>query len=258
LKFCIDSSDERREWRENSEKIGTGLLFNGGEEGLEDDDAGFGEAAGGVEPNLAREVVEIAAQRGDGISEAREAGIAAHLADGAQDANGAQLLENIGIAKNGGFRRGGLILGLVLAHDLKDGGNFRFGEAGVAQDLRRVGAGIGNVIPPGEFLGTFGAIANENAQVVKPGGSHNDLVVVVQAGADRFDECLKAGLVSKFIDRPGLLPNQVPKTIEGTRVHVTFVPRSGLFSRGSAEVAQNYAAVISGQDSGIDTAAMAI
>jgi len=207
------------------EKVGACFVLDGGEEGFEDCDAGFGEAAGGVQSDLARQMLERAAQRGDRVGEARKTGIAADLTDGTQDADGTELLEDIGVAEDDGFGGGGVVPGLMLADDLEDGGDFRFGEAGVAEDLRGVGAGVSDMIPAGEFLGILGAVADEDAEIMKPGGGQNDVAVVVESDADGVDERLQAGLVSKFVDGAGLIPDEVAEPVEGTGLHITFVPQ---------------------------------
>lgn len=148
---------------QDSEEVGAGFVFHSGEESLENEDAGLGEAACGVEANVAGEMLEAAAQGSNGVRKAREAGIAADLADGPQDTDGPQLLEDVGVTEDDRLRGGWLVFGLVLAHDLKDGGDFLFREARVAQDLGGMGAGVRDVIPAGEIVGIFRAIADEDA-----------------------------------------------------------------------------------------------
>lgn len=175
---------------------------------------------------MAREVLEIATQGGHSIREAREPGITADLADGAQDGDSAQLLEDVGIAEDDGFRGGWLVFGLVLANDLKDSGNFLFGEAAVSQDLRGVLAGVCDVVPAGEVAGIFRAIADEYAEIVEPGSGEDDVVVIVESGADGFNQSVEARLVSKFVDGPSLIPDEVAKPVKGSGLHVTFVPQN--------------------------------
>jgi hypothetical protein len=101
---------------------------------LQDCNAGRSQAAGTLKAKFAGELIEIALQDGNGIGKARESGIAAHLADGAQNADGAELFENVGVAKDGGLDGRRLVAGLVLPDGLEDCGDFVFGKAHLAQD----------------------------------------------------------------------------------------------------------------------------
>lgn len=181
--YSILTTRRLREAR-NSEEIRAGFVLDGAKKCLEDSDTGLGEATRAVEPNSGRQILEAAAKSGDGVCEEWETGIAAHFADGAQDADGAELFQDIGIAEDGGFDAARLVLRLMLADHIEDRRNFFLRETQMAQNGRRTGAGEGNVIPSAEFKGIIGAVANEDAEVVQPCGGANDIRVVIKAGAD--------------------------------------------------------------------------
>lgn len=165
-------------------KVGAAFVTNSGEEGLKDVDSWLSEAASGVEADFAGEFVQRAAERGDGVGEAGEAGVAADFANGAEDADGAELFEDVGVAEDDGFEGGGRVFGLVQTDRVEDGGDFLLREAGLAQDDRRLRAGIGHMIPGDEGIQFLGAIADKNAEVMEPGGGFDDVAIVVEIGAD--------------------------------------------------------------------------
>jgi hypothetical protein len=209
-----------------SEKTGATFVIDGGEKIAQDADARRGEKACGIEANLAWQLVQAAAQGGDGVGEAGKAGIAADLANGAQDADGSELLEDVGVTQNRGFEGGGEVFGLVLPYGLEDGGNFGFGEAGIAENRRGLGAGVGDVIPAAEGFRFFRAVADEDAEIVKPRGGADHVLVVLEAVANCKCKRLQAGLVAELIHRPGLFQNETLKDLDVTRLHRSFVPQT--------------------------------
>ena len=56
-----------------------------------------------------------------GISEQGEAGVAAKLGGRAENSDGAELFEDVGIAEEGGFGGVGVVVGLVFADRGEDG-----------------------------------------------------------------------------------------------------------------------------------------
>jgi hypothetical protein len=212
--------------RGRSEKTGATFVIHGGEKVAQDADARRGKTACGIEANLAWQLVQTAAQGSDGVGEAGKAGIAADLAHGAQDADSSELLEDVGVAQNRGFEGGGGVFGLVLPYGLEDGGNFGIGEAGIAENRRGLGAGVGDVIPAAEGFRFFRAVADEDAEIVKPGGGADHVLVVMEAVANRKCKRLQAGLVAELIHRPGLFQNETLENLDVTRLHRSLVPQS--------------------------------
>jgi hypothetical protein len=217
-------------------EVGAAFGCDGGEKVRKDSNAGFGEAASGFETDFAGELIERASQRGNGIGEAMESRVAADFADGAQDADGAELLEDVGIAEDGGFEGRGLVAGLVLADAVEDGGDFGFGKAGFAEDLRGALAGESHVVPAAEGLGIFGAVADEDAEVVKPGRCADDIAIVVEAGADGFRERVQARLMAEFVDGASLFRNDPLQDLEVMGFHTKFVPESTAAAAGCARL----------------------
>jgi len=227
LRLVPIKAQERRS-REGSEEVGTTFVIHSAKKGLEGGNARCGQTARGFEADFAGEVRQVASQGGDRIGKRDKAGIAADFADSAQDADCSKLLEDIGIAQNGGFNAGGFIVRLMLADHLEDRGDFIFGKARIAQDGGRMRTGIGDVVPAAEFLRIFGAVADEDAQIVEPGSRSYDVPVVVKAGSDQLGEAIETGLMAEFIDGKGLFPNEVVQVLKVIHRHELFVSRQGL------------------------------
>jgi len=181
------------------------------------------ETASAVEAKLAGQVLEVPAQDGDGVAEAREAGIAADFADGTKDADGAELLKDVSIAENGGLDSFRLVARLMLPDDGENGRNLRLGEARLTEDSRGMGAGIGDVVPTGQFLRVFGAMSGKNTEIVQPGGSDDNLAVMGKIGAKEPGQLHQAGLVAEFIHRPSLGFDVLGQPVKGSGGHDTFV-----------------------------------
>jgi hypothetical protein len=209
-----------------SEEVGTAFKIDSGEEIRKDADARGSETSSGIEADFAGKPVEAAVEGGDCIGEAKEAGIAADFADGAEDTDGPELLEDVGVAKDGGLERCGFVMGLMLAYAVEDGGNFRFRKAGIAEDLRRVSAGISHVIPATKGFRFLRAVADEDAEVVEPGCGTNDVAIVIETGANRFGERVETGLMAEFVTRAGLFQNDPTEDRKVIGWHRTFVTQS--------------------------------
>ncbi len=213
--------------REGLKEVGTTFVISGLEEGIEEGDSGRSEAPRGIQTDAAGKRRQIAPQRGYGIRKAEEAGVAADFADRPQNADGAELLEDVGVTQNGGLKGGGLIVRLVLADDIEDSGNFIFRKARTAQDSGCMRAGVSDVIPVAELFGIFGAVADEDAEIVQPGSGTDDVAVVFKAGSDQLGQTVEAGLMAKFVDGESLFPNEVVKGLKVIHRHEMVVAQNG-------------------------------
>lgn len=117
----------------------------------------------------------------EGFGEGAEAGVAAEFGEGAGDADGAELFEDVGVVGDGGFEGEWLVVGLVGADDFEDCGDLFFGEGRFLQDCWRFFDDVGYVVPGFEGFCIFRAVADKDAEVVKPDGGE-DYVVVVSEG----------------------------------------------------------------------------
>jgi hypothetical protein len=185
--------------------------------------SGPSQTAGTVEVKLARQFLKIPAQDSNCVGETGKAGIPSDLADRAQNADGAQLFKDVGIAEDGGFDGVGLVAGLVLPNGREYGGDLVLREAHLAEDVRGKGAGVGNVVPAAEVVRILGSVAYKDTEVVQPGGGDNDVPVVGMVRANRPSELDQAGLVTEFIPREGLRFYVMSQSIEGVGRHDTFV-----------------------------------
>jgi hypothetical protein len=197
--------------------------MNGLKELPQDRNSGRSQAAGALEAKFAWQFFEIPAQDSNSVGETEKAGIAADLADDAQNADGTELLEDIGIAEDGGLDRFRLIDGLMLPDGRKNGGDPGLREAHLAEDNRGLGAGVGDVVPAGEIFGILGTVTDKNAEIVQPGSGGDNLLVVRNIGADGPGQFDQAGLVPELIHRAGLGFHEMGEAIKSCGGHDTFV-----------------------------------
>ncbi len=88
--------------------------MHGLKELLQDCNSGRGQATGALKAQLTGKSLEIPAQDGNCVGKTRKPRVAADFADDAQDADGAELFEDVGVTEDGGLDRLRLIAGLVL------------------------------------------------------------------------------------------------------------------------------------------------
>ena len=81
-----------------------GLGFGGGQKGLEGFNTGLGEPAGGGEPEVSGQLLDIPAQGAQRVGQPDEPGVAAHFTDRAESADGAELLQDVGIPQQRAFK----------------------------------------------------------------------------------------------------------------------------------------------------------
>lgn len=186
-------------------KIGTTFVIDGLQKRLQNGDAWLGQTAGTLQPQLVRQFAQIASEHRNRVRKAGKTRIAANLADRAENADGAELLENVGVAEDGGFECRRFVFGLVLANDIQHGRDFGLRKTCIAQDLRCMGAGIRDVTPAGEFGGLFGTIPDKDAEVVQPGRGADHVAIVAEIGADDRRQNIQTRLVTKFVDRTCLI-----------------------------------------------------
>ena len=206
-----------------SKKVRTTFVMHRLEELPQDRNSGRSQTAGALKAQLARQDVEIPPENGNGVGKAGKARIAADLADDSQNSDGAQLLENVGVAKNGGLDGCGLVAGLVLPDGCEDGRDFVVGEAGCAEDFRSAGTSIVNMVPAGEFDWILGAVADKDAEVVQPGSRSDNVAVVDNVGANGLGQVQETRLVAEFVHREGLGFDVTGELFEGRTGHGTFV-----------------------------------
>ena len=164
-----------------------GLGFQGIQKDAHGEEAGFGKVASGRETKLCREGLKGLTKRPAGVVEEREACVAAELGGGTEDGNGAELLENVGIAEQCGLRAGGLVVGLVLANAGKDGRGLGDGEAHGCKDLGGAMTDVGHMVPANQGGSIFGAVTDEDAEIVEKGRGEEDVVVGGEIGRSRGD-----------------------------------------------------------------------
>jgi hypothetical protein len=206
-------------------KTAAGLVIDGSQKLLQDLDAWLGQAPGTREPDPARQLFEVATQYGYGIGESGKAGIATHFAHHAQDADCAQLFEDVGIAKNGGLNRCRFVFRLVLPNGIQDRGHLRFRKTRPVQDLRTAGTRIGNMVPASQLTRILWTMPDKHTQVVQPCSRQNDVAVIREAGTDGLGERREPRLVAKLVNRTSLGLNVTRQSSHVISTHETFVTR---------------------------------
>ena len=82
-----------------------------------------------------------------------------------------------------------------------DRGDLGFRKAELPQDLRRLAAGISNVVPLCQRGWVFRAMADEDPEVMQPSRSMEDVVIVGLTVGEPPRELVKPGLVAEFVRR---------------------------------------------------------
>jgi hypothetical protein len=189
---------------------------------LQDRNSGRSQAAGTLEAQFAGELLEVPAQDGHGIAEAGKARIAADLADGAQNAHGPELLEDVGVAEDGRLEGLRLVAGLVLKDGRDYCGYLLLREAHLAEKARGMGTGVSDMVPAREIFRIRRAMTDEDAQIVQPGSGNHNVAVMREIGAEDPGQLDQAGLMAKLIHRAGLGFNVEGQLLKGSS-HETFV-----------------------------------
>ena len=82
---------------------------------------------------------------------------------------------------------------------LQDGGHFRLGEPEFIEQRRRLGAGIGDVIPSGKLFNGRRPVSDENSQVMQPGCSEKNVIVIRLALREADSQMIQSCLVAEFV-----------------------------------------------------------
>jgi hypothetical protein len=126
--------------------------------------------------------------------------IAADLYGCAQQADGPQLLEYIGVAKQGTFHGSWFVLWLMMADRLCDPVEFFRGKSPCPEEFPALLDGVWDVIPAGKLLWILRTVAKKHTKVMHPGGGEENVVVVLHAFTDVGGEGVEPGLVAEFVD----------------------------------------------------------
>ena len=167
-------------------------------------EARLGEGACGIESQLWRQLFGIALENAKCVFEGAESGVASDFADGAENRDRAELFENVGVTQEDAFERSWIAGWKVGSDDLDNGWNFLGGKA---ESLKQGGCffeRVSDVIPFCERDWVFGTMADEDAEVVQPGGGVEDVVVERLALRNLFCEFVEARLMGEFVGWPGV------------------------------------------------------
>ena len=146
----------------------------------------------------------IALKDAESVFEGAKACIAPNFADSAENADSAELFENVRVAQKNAFKGGWATGGKMRPDDFDDGWNFFVGKTESLKQAGRFFERVSDVVPFSKRGWIFGAMANEDAQVVEPRGSIKDFVIERLILRELFCELVKARLVAEFVGRVGL------------------------------------------------------
>jgi hypothetical protein len=208
-----------------SEEVGTTFVIDGPQKLPQDSDAGLGEMAGALKADFPGQLIEIAPKHSDSVGKSRKPGVATDFAHRPEDADGAELLKDVGVAQDGGFEGLRFVMGLVLPYGTEDSRNLLSGETNLAKNVGGSRAGISNMIPLGKLVGILGAMPDKNAEIMEPGRGADHVAVVREIGADFEGQSVQAGLVAKLIHRTRLLLDVTNQNANVIGFHETFVTR---------------------------------
>ncbi len=169
----------------------------------------LGEGAGGIELQLRRQLFGVALQNTKCVFERDKAGVAADFTDGAKNGDSAELFEDVCLAQKNTFEGGRLAGWKVGPDDFDDGRNFFRGKAESLEQARCFFERVGNVVPFSKRGWVFRTMANEDADVVEPGGGVEDVVVEWLILRNLFCEFVQARLMAEFVGWIGLGANVV-------------------------------------------------
>jgi len=187
------------------EEQGTCLIIHSREKLSERVDARFGKLARGIKTNFCWQIGQASAKDSDDLRELREPGIPAYFADIAQDADCAELFEDVRITQDNGLDDCGVVSGLMRSNCFEDSGNFLRRKVSASQNLWDMLAGIGDVIPFGKLFGIFGTMTDEDSEIMKPGRRVDDIIVIVQTCANLLCQSIEPWLVPVFVYWTGIV-----------------------------------------------------
>ena len=128
------------------------------------------------------------------------AGIAANLGNGAEGADGTELLKNISIAQQDGFILDWMVERLMCSDGGCDGVELFGRKTQCGKEFSGAGNRIGNMVPVRNFCRIGGAMTHKDTQIMHPRCSEEDIVVEVQSLTNAAGESVKPWLMAKFID----------------------------------------------------------
>ena len=147
----------------------------------------------GGKANLAGQLLGRALQHRQHRRERGIARVAAHFGQRAQGPDGAELLEDVGIAQNGGFGGVGIVERLMRADGLAHAVKLIGGKPAGGKEFPGARNGVGNVVPALQFCLAHGPVPDIDAQVVHPCGGKEHVVVIVHAFADLVARAYRRG-----------------------------------------------------------------
>lgn len=180
-------------------QFGAGFRGKARQKGLEGGDAGHGKLLGARQSKHGGQLPELPLQKVTGVGEAQKSGVAAQLGRSAEDGDGTQLFQDVRIAHDHRFGRGGLIVRLVFPDHGADVIDLAAGEVGGGQNGVRALLGVGDVIPARELIDGRGPVAGKDAEVVEPDGRKDDVVVVRQRLTDAEAQVIEPRLMSELV-----------------------------------------------------------
>ncbi len=166
-----------------------------------------GPGACGIQLQLSRQLFGVALEDAKGILECDESAIAPDLADGAENADRAELFEDVRVAQESACEGSRFARWKVSSDRFDYGGDFFRRKAKSLKQARRFFERISDVIPFCQRGGVFWTMADEDTDIMQPGRSVKDVIVERLVLRELLREFIKAQLMAEFVGRIGLGAN---------------------------------------------------
>jgi len=164
-------------------------------------DSRYSEAARSGKLQLRGQLVESPAEGCHRVSMPDEPCVTAYLADGAEDRNRPKLLQKVRVAQQRALERFRPACRDMRPDGLNDCWNLGFWKTRSVQDLGCLAAGITHVVPGCQRSRVFRTMADEDPEIVQPGGSVKHVVIVGLTLGQPFRKLVKPGLMAELVRR---------------------------------------------------------
>src|SRR5215831_2270513 len=146
-------------------------------------------------------MVHSITQDGKNRAETGITGITADLNCCPQQANSAELFEDIGVPEQRSFHGCRFILRLMVLNCIRYTVQLSPGKSPIGQEFPAAADGIWNVVPLRKLRRIFRSMAEKHAKVMHPSRGKEDVVVVLHSFANLRGESIEPRLMSKLVGR---------------------------------------------------------
>jgi len=148
-----------------------------------------------------RQALQVAPQSLNSVGMAHEPRVAAYFADDAENRDGSELFQQIGIPQQRAFKAGRLARGQVRPDSFKGCGNLVLREPELPENRRHFSGRIRHVVPGRKRRRFFRPMPDEDPEVMHPGRRIQDVVIVGFVFCQPPSEAVQPRLVAELIRR---------------------------------------------------------